>query len=525
MSTFSNPKSLSDSSSPKGGEKPRDWRHLSRLFESLPPHAIEAEMSLLGSMLIEPQVIGDIVFIVKSGDDFFKPANGAIYNEMIELYDKTASLDIVQLNQKLADKDVLSSVGGVEYLVQLANAVPSAANAEHYARLVREKGMIRQLIGAAGDILYDAYHSPDAAQDVLDQAEHRIFHIAQQADSGKIVSLHDLIQQTMDMIEANAGKTITGMPTGFSEIDELTGGLQKGEVIIVAGRPSMGKTALALNLAEYMALRGMGVGLFSLEMSKQQLVQRLLTSRSGNDSQRLRHNMLGTEELHRLMTACDELQNAPIFIDDTPGLSLLQLRAKARRMAQKHDIKILFIDYLQLMSSGGRSESRQMEVSEISRGIKAMARELNVPVVCLSQLNRAAEQREGHRPRMSDLRESGSIEQDADVVMMLHREEYYHQGEENWADENPEKIGLAELIIAKQRNGPTGTVRLVWNSTSTQFRNYSPSRPPHGFYENKPSGADSYSASPFARERKTGPVDNFRDGGGPDHDADDDLPI
>ncbi|MCH7546674.1 MAG: replicative DNA helicase, partial [Planctomycetes bacterium] len=282
---------------------------------------------------------------------------------------------------------------------------------------------------------------------------------------------------------------------------------------------------LALNLAEYIAMRGMGVGLFSLEMGKQQLVQRLLTSRSRIDSQRLRRNMLGTEEFRALMTACDELLNAPIFIDDTPGLSLLQLRAKARRMAQKHDIQILFIDYLQLMSSGGRPESRQMEVSEISRGIKAMARELNVPVVCLSQLNRAAEQREGHRPRMSDLRESGSIEQDADVVMMLHREEYYHQGEENWADENPEKIGLAELIIAKQRNGPTGTVRLVWNSTSTQFRDYSPIRPPQGYYENKPSGADSYSASPFARERKAGPVDNFRDGGGPDHDIDDDLPI
>ena len=482
-------------------------------------------MSLLGSMLIEPQVIGDIVFIVKNGDDFFKPANGAIYNAMIELYDKNASLDIVQLNQKLADKDVLSSVGGVEYLVQLANAVPSAANAEHYARLVREKGMIRQLIGAAGDILYDAYHSPDAAQDVLDQAEHRIFHIAQQADSGEIVSLHDLILQAMEMIEANEGKTITGMPTGFSEIDELTGGLQKGEVIIVAARPSMGKTALALNIAEYVAMRGMGVGLFSLEMGKQQLVQRLLTSRSRIDSQRLRRNMLGTEEFRALMTACDELLNAPIFIDDTPGLSLLQLRAKARRMAQKHNIQILFIDYLQLMSSGGRPESRQMEVSEISRGIKAMARELNVPVVCLSQLNRAAEQREGHRPRMSDLRESGSIEQDADVVMMLHREEYYHQGDENWADENPDKIGLAELIIAKQRNGPTGTVRLVWNSTSTQFRDYSPSRPPQGFYEDKPPGAGSYGASSFARERKTGPVDNFRDGGGPDRDIDDELPI
>ena len=240
-------------------------------------------------------------------------------------------------------------------------------------------------------------------------------------------SLHELLRQTMEMIEANDGKAITGVPSGFAELDEMTHGLQRGEMLILAARPSMGKTAFALNIAEQSAMLGYPVGVFSLEMGRQQLVQRLLSARSGVNSQKLRRSMLNVQDYHELHKACDALQDASIYIDDTPGLTLLQMRAKARRMASKHDIKMIVIDYLQLMSSGRRAESRQVEISEISRGVKAMARELSVPVVCLSQLNRAAEQREGHRPRMSDLRESGSIEQDADVVMMLHREEYYHQ--------------------------------------------------------------------------------------------------
>ncbi|MCZ6836193.1 MAG: DnaB-like helicase C-terminal domain-containing protein, partial [Planctomycetota bacterium] len=270
-----------------------------------------------------------------------------------------------------------------------------------------------------------------------------------------------------------------------------------------------------------------GVGIFSLEMGKQQLVQRLLTSRSGVDSQRLRRNMLNNVEFAALHTACDQLLDAPLFIDDTPSLSMLQMRAKARRMVQKHQVKAIFIDYMQLMSSGGRVESRQMEVSEISRGIKAMARELDLPVVCLSQLNRAAEQREGHRPRMSDLRESGSIEQDADVVMMLHREEYFHMGDPSWAEENPEKVGLAELIIAKQRNGPTGTIKLTWNSKSTQFRDHSMSRPSGGaYYENKSTGQGGSTGSSFTPGPSSGPVENYRDGGGPSRDDfDADIPI
>jgi len=294
-------------------------------------------------------------------------------------------------------------------------------------------------------------------------------------------------------------------------------------MVIIAARPSMGKTALALNIAENMAMAGHGVGVFSMEMSKQQLVQRLLCARSGIDSQRLRRNMLKDQEFRALMSACDELQDAPILIDDTPGLSLLQLRAKARRMAAKHSIKAVIIDYMQLMSTGGRVESRQVEVSEISRGIKAMARELAMPVICLSQLNRAAESREGHRPRMSDLRESGSIEQDADVIMLLHREDYYHKDDPDWVDNNPDRMGVAELILTKQRNGPTGTIMLSWIAQSTRFRDYAAGGPPAGWQEPKfvPSYGDGggpsapAEATPFRPGRKTGPVADFRDGGGP----------
>jgi replicative DNA helicase len=286
------------------------------------------------------------------------------------------------------------------------------------------------------------------------------------------------------------------VPSGFLELDEMTGGLQRGEMIIIAARPSMGKTSLALNIAEQMAMRGHGVGFFSLEMGKQQVVQRLLAARSGLDLALMRRG-LNSSQYQRLFAACSELRDAPMFIDDTPGLSLLQLRAKARRMAAKHAVKAVFIDYLQLLTSGGRVESRQMEVSEISRGIKAMARELNVPVICLSQLNRSPEQREGHKPRMSDLRESGSIEQDADVVAMLHREEYYHQAEPEWLDENPEKKGLAELIITKQRNGPTGMVKLSWIENSTRFKDYSPAKPPPGFERMMGgAGGSAYGAAP-----------------------------
>ena len=449
----------------------RDDRSLSDLFNALPPCAVEAEMSLLGSVILDPDVCGDVVQVIRGADDFSRPAHAELWSAILKLYDTHQSVDVVQLQQLMEDRGTLEQVGGLDYVVELADSVPSAANAVHYARIIREKSMVRQLIKASGDILREAYTNPESAADLLDEAEQRIFKIAQDSESRQAVELSALIREAIERLEASDGQPLTGVGTGYGDLDVLTGGFQPGELIILAARPSMGKTALALNIAEHIASRGEAVGVFSLEMSAGQLVQRVLASRSGVDGERMRRNALRSSEFRALCAACDEQRSAPMFIDDTPGLTLLQLRAKARRMKQQHGLNAIVIDYLQLMTSGHRTESRQQEVSEISRGVKALARELDVPVLCLSQLNRAAEQREGHRPRMSDLRESGSIEQDADVVMMLHREAYYHRDEE-WRDENPDKVNLAELILAKQRNGPTGTVKLNWDSRSTCFREY-----------------------------------------------------
>ena len=453
---------------------------LTRLAEAVPPHAMEAEISLLGSMILDPRVISDIINIVKTGGDFHRPAHSILFDLMIECYDKTASLDVVQLHQILIDKSLLDEVGGMDYLVHLAESVPTAANATRYARLVREKATLRELIAAAGETLRDAHQGELEVVEVLEAAEKRIFQIAEHREQQSASSLNVLLDEVMKSIENSDGSRFSGVPTGFGELDEMLNGFQRGELLILAARPSMGKTAFALNIAEQMAVAGHPTAIFSLEMGKQQLVQRMLCARGRIDSQRLRRGQLRDEDYKRLMAACNDLSDAPVYIDDTPGLTLLQLRSKARRMKDRHDIGAIVIDYLQLMSAGGRVESRQLEVSEISRGVKAMAREINVPVLCLSQLNRAAEQREGHRPRMSDLRESGAIEQDADVVMMLHREEYYHKGEPDWADQNPDKAGIAEVIVAKQRNGPTGVVTLGWNAQSTRFQDLTYSTPPPG---------------------------------------------
>ena len=451
----------------------RDSQRVARLLDQLPPHAVEAEMCLLGSILIEPRVLGDVTFIIRDGEDFYKPTNGAIYNVIVELYDKNASVDIVQLNQLLIDRDILEAVGGKNYLVEVASCVPTAANANHYARLVREKAMIRRLIDEAGAIVSQAYGSRDDAATILDDAEHRIFSIAERYEHSEVEALGRLVQEVVAKLQASDGQRSSGVLTGFADLDELTGGFQPGDFVIIAGRPSMGKTAVALNIAENMAMRGDAVGFFSLEMSKHQLVERLLASRSGIELHRLRRMMLGKEHYSRLFAACGELQDAPIYVDDLAASTLLQIRARARRMVVKHSIKAVFIDYIQLITSGGRVESRQLEVSSISRGLKALARELEVPVIALSQLNRSPEQREGHRPRLSDLRESGSLEQDADVVALLHREDYYHKGDDDY-----DPSSTAELIIAKQRNGPTDNIKLSWIERCTRFKDFSPAIAP-----------------------------------------------
>jgi replicative DNA helicase len=450
---------------------------ISKLFSALPPHSIEAEMSLLGSMILagteNVHLIGEVMQVIKDAADFYRPKHAAIYECLIELYDKHQSIDLVQLTQRLRDKGAYDDVGGVDYLVELAESVPTAVNAPHYARIIRDKAKLRRLIDAAGKILHDAHTSPDTPTMVLDRAEKEIFEIAETADENKATALSELIHQTFESLERRheSGRNITGVGTGFSQLNNMLSGMQPSEMLILAARPSMGKTALALNICEHVAVNEkQPVLVFSLEMSKQQLAERLLSARSGVDSQRMRRNMLNAEEFQRLADVAQELCDAPMFIDDTPGISVLEMRAKARRVfAQAGGIKLIMIDYLQLMSYPG-AESRVQEVSAISRSVKALARELKVPVLCLSQLNRNNEGRESKKPMLSDLRESGSIEQDADVVMMLHREEYYHH-DDTWKAEHPAMIGVAELIIAKQRNGPTGTVPLQFDGSTTRFNN------------------------------------------------------
>jgi replicative DNA helicase len=490
-----------------GGPNESQRRDIAALFGAEPPVAIEAEMGLLGAIIWDPKVIGDVVTIVRSGDDFSSPRHGRIYDAIVELYDRHATVDIVLLNQLLVDRSLVDAVGGLDYIVQLAEGVPSAANAVHWARVVREKATIRELIGAAGEILEEAHASRVPAQNVLESAEQKIFRIAQKREGGTFSTANELVNETMRMIEESEGRGFMGVRTGFHELDEMANGFQRGEMLVLAARPSMGKTALALNLLEQVAQHGVPSVMFSLEMGKQQLIQRMLCALGRIDSQKMRKHMLGSDDYSRLLAACGEISKLPIYIDDTPGLSLLAMRSKARRLKERHGIGFIAIDYLQLMSSGTRVESRQLEVSEISRGIKAMARELDVPVLCLSQLNRAAEQREGHRPRMSDLRESGSIEQDADVVMMLHREEYYHKSDPNWADENPDKVGTAEVILAKQRNGPTGTVHLVWDGNTTRFKNQAYGAPPEEAFGG--GGGARRVIAPTRPRAAAEPVDDF----------------
>jgi replicative DNA helicase len=452
-------------------------RELGKLLDKLPPHSLEAEMALLGSMILAGteniHTIGDVLQIIKSADDFFLPKHAAIYRCLVDLYDQRSSVDAVQLVQRVRDLNQEEAVGGVNYLIELTEAVPTAVNAPYYAGIVRDKAKLRHLINAAGEILREAHESAEPANIVLDKAEKHIFEIAQTSSDNDPASLQQLMAATFEALERRqeSGRTITGVSSGFLQLDEMLSGLQPGELIIVAARPSMGKTAFALNIAEYIAVDSkLPVAVFSLEMSKQQLAERLLSARSGVDSQRMRRNMLNSEELARLQETADELSQAPMFIDDTPGISAMELRAKARRLASQQSIQCIVIDYMQLMSFPG-SESRQAEVSAISRSVKALARELRVPVICLSQLNRNPEGRESKKPMLSDLRESGSIEQDADVVMMLHREAYYHNGDQEWAAENAGKENVSEIIIAKQRNGPTGIVELLFDGKTTRFLN------------------------------------------------------
>jgi replicative DNA helicase len=434
-------------------------------FDRLPPHSIEAEMCLLASLMLDKELIGQVAALIDR-DSFYQVDHSVIYDVLRRLYEQNRPADAVIVFEELHKRQLLEEVGGKDYLAAILSSVPSAAHGPHYASIVREKALLRQLIAASNEVLRDAYAPHEQAELVLDRAEKKIFEIAQKKVGSSMVAMEQVMLEVFERID-NRGQR--GIETGFLELDDMMNGLQNGEMIIIAARPSMGKTALAMNIIEHIAAdQRIPCGVFSLEMSSQQLGQRMLCSRGQIDAHKLRKGMLQAHEYQKLAAVVGELAKAPIWVDDSPGLTPLELRAKARRLQRQHDIKCIVIDYMQLMDSSGRQENRQQQISEISRAVKSVARELSIPVIALSQLNRASEGRDGHRPRMSDLRESGSLEQDADVVMLLHREDYYKMSEPDFTPDN-----IAELIIAKQRNGPTGTVKMAFFNQTTRFENLS----------------------------------------------------
>ena len=457
-----------------GRPRPRDGVAPARHEQELiPPYDLGAEMALLGSMLIDPQVLGPVFLILDSPACFFSHQNAVIFTTIREMFEKNLPVEPRSVMGVLDSKKQLDEAGGYDHLAELINSVPSGVNAEYYARVVHDKSLLRRLINACNQTVNDCYESPDAPGIILDRGEKRIFDIAQLKITGKPAPLSEILNETFEILDRTRGEHYSGIPTGFVEIDNLLSGMQRGEMIVLAARPSVGKTALAMNIVEHVSVNlGKPSAVFSLEMSKQQLAQRLLCSRSGVDSHSLRRGTLSREDRDRLHLAVGELDRGRVFVDDSPGLTVLDLRTKCRRLYMQHQIEFIMIDYLQLMEAP-REESRQQQISTISRGIKALARELNVPVLCLSQLNRSSEQ-DQRRPRTSDLRESGSIEQDADVVMLLHREAVMRRGDAQWFEENQDKVNEAELIVAKQRNGPCDTVKLTFVSGSTRFETYNP---------------------------------------------------
>ena len=444
------------------------------------PRNIDAERSVLGSLLLDAQVIGDVTQILRA-DDFYIPAHQRIYEALNIVCDKKWHADVISIEEELRRQGHLDESGGRDTLIDLAGSVLSAAGIAYHAEIVREKAILRRLLETCVEVQQMAYDSRLEAKEMLDLAEQKIFEIARLDVFGDAVAISSIMNDTferIDKLRERQGR-LTGVTTGFPDLDDLTAGLQPGELLVLAARPSMGKTTLALNIVERAAtgdriagIAPAGVALFSLEMSSQQIIQNMLCGKAQVDSQLLRKGRVTQDQYQRLQQEAASLYEAPIFIDDTPSISVTSLRAKARRLKQKHDIQLIVIDYLQLMTAGIKEESRQQEIAAISRSLKALARELKVPVIALSQLNRDVESRDDHRPRMSDLRESGAIEQDADVIMLLHREEYFTPSEEN--------RGIAEIIVAKQRNGPTGTIKLLFFRSFMRFESYTGRSEPMG---------------------------------------------
>jgi replicative DNA helicase len=433
------------------------------------PHDLDAEKSVLGAILISNQAFNQAAEVIDAGD-FYRDAHRRIFEKMVGLTDRGNPVDLLTLKDELARSGELDDIGGPAYISALTDGVPRSANVEFYARIVKEKSTLRRLIQSATDVLGRAYDAEEDADDLLDEAERSIFQIAEHRLRAGFVPVSQLVDsgyQLIEQLQQHRG-LVTGAPSGFVDLDEMTSGFQKSDLVIVAARPSMGKTSFVLNVALHCGITaGKTVGMFSLEMAKEQLFMRMLTSEARVDAHRFRGGYLGEQDYARLVDAFARLHDAKVFIDDTPSVGILEMRAKARRLKLEHGLDLLIVDYLQLMQGRGRFENRQQELASISRALKILAKELNVPILALSQLSRAPEARGDHRPQLSDLRESGALEQDADVVLFIFREEMYAADGER----SPDVEGTAEIIIGKQRNGPTGTVRLAFLKQYTRFEN------------------------------------------------------
>ncbi len=443
------------------------------IIKRVMPHSAEAEQSVIGSMLMDREAIMIAAEII-TGEDFYQRQYGIVFEAMAELFNEEQPVDLVTLQNRLRAKDVPEEISGMEFVRELLNATYTSSNVKYYANIVAEKSTLRKLIRVNEEINNLCYGGTEPLEEVLEQTEKRIFDLVQRRNTGEFVPIKQVVLNAIQKIES-ASRTkgnVTGIATGFKDLDYQTSGFQPSDLILIAARPSMGKTAFVLNIAQYMAFRSQEtVAVFSLEMSKEQLVNRLLSMESGVDAQKLRNGNLSDGEWERLVEGAEGVARSNLIIDDTPGITLAELRSKCRKYKLENNLQIVMIDYLQLMSGSGRStDSRQQEISDISRGLKSLARELNVPVVALSQLSRAVEQRPDHRPMLSDLRESGAIEQDADVVMFIYRDSYYNRDSEN--------KDLAEINVAKQRNGPVGPVNLLWIPEFTTFKNFTAEKIP-----------------------------------------------
>lgn len=440
------------------------------VIKRIPPHNVEAERAVIGSMMMDSDAI-QVASELLTEEDFYQGQYGMLFRALVALYQQGVGADLVTLQNKLREMEVSPELTSVEFISDLINSVPVSANIKHYANIVYEKSMLRRLIRVTENITGNCYKDTDALEDILEDTEKQIFDVIQKRNTSEFENIRDVVLRTLNSIEQAARQKghITGLETGFRDLDFKTAGLQKSDLILIAARPAMGKTAFVLNIAEYIALHTAStIALFSLEMSKEQLVKRMLSMNSKVDSQKIRTGSLEDEEWGKLVESVRKLGNSNLVIDDTSGITAAELRSKCRRLKMEKGLDLVIIDYLQLMSGSGKrkSENRQQEISDISRSLKVMARELNVPVIALSQLSRAVEQRPDKRPMLSDLRESGAIEQDADMVMFLYRDEYYNA--------ETELKGQAEVIIAKQRSGPTGSVHLAWLAQYTKFGNLEP---------------------------------------------------